>query len=194
MIRVTSSGRSTLWTYAWNKWLEYPVVGMGGASFGLDQNKFPSRSAHNLMIQMVGEWGVIGYIYLGVISIFIGFILRYRYSIPPFLVAGVIAIVVDSMFSAILIYPLLMFVCANFFTLTLAYCPRENKRILPQKIIFMKKTFYLLALFFSVYTILNIHWGDIFCVGCKSMDEFHAPRFWEHGRALHLQSTNKDSN
>lgn len=194
MIRVTSSGRSTLWSYAWEKWLQYPIVGMGGASFGLDQKNFSSRSAHNVVIQLVGEWGVIGYIYLGIIGVFIGFILKYRNNIPPFLLAGTIAIMVDSMFSAILIYPLLMFVCANFFALTLAYCPRENEIRLSQKFIYTQKSFYLFALFFSVYTIFNIHGNDILCMGCKSMDEFHAPRFWEYGRTLHLQPMNKDSN
>ncbi len=187
VVRVTTSGRSELWLYAYEKWISSPILGIGGASFGLDQTDFISRSAHNLIIQMIGEWGILGFSYLCIIGTFVATAFKYKNNIPPFLMAGLIAILVDSMFSAVLVYPLLMFVCANLFALTLAYCPRTHRDKLSKNFNLSQKIFYIVIFVFSVSTIIIIHGQDFLCIGCTSIDEFHGPRFWEYGRSLNLQ-------
>ena len=80
-----SSGRGRLWKYSWNAFQEAPIYGHGNGGFPLAYShvaKLPpgffAPSAHNLWLNALVEYGVIGFILLNcVIVLFIALAARY---------------------------------------------------------------------------------------------------------------------
>jgi len=116
LIDSLSSGRGTLWKYAWNAFLESPIYGHGNGSFPLAYLKaaslppgFFALSAHNLWLNILVEYGLIGFVLFNFILIlFILQIKNYllirdtaRIDIPDAYIAGILAFIshhlVDSM-------------------------------------------------------------------------------------------------
>ena len=73
------SGRSTIWMFSWEAFLEKPIWGQGIVSFPIDYTRLAALppgvlvpSAHNLWLQIGADYGLIGLIFMGfVVSLLI---------------------------------------------------------------------------------------------------------------------------
>lgn len=193
LFRSSSSGRLDLWKYALEKWIENPLTGVGGGSFNYNVDVYRVMSPHNVMIQLISEWGLAGFTFLFFICSIVFFIYKNRESIHPLLYAVIIAVCLDANFTGALIHPIQMLTILCIFSFVLANIPKKyHYDSVALNGIFKK--WCLSAFVFAVLSIVFVHGSDFICMGCVSVDEFHAPRFWEYGRALHLQPMNEDSN
>ena len=70
------SGRGTIWKYSWQAFTDEPIIGQGIAAFPISYTRLAqlppgdyAPSAHNLLLQVAVDYGLIGFIFLGVMLI-----------------------------------------------------------------------------------------------------------------------------
>ena len=182
--RASSSGRIDLWMKAWNTWLENPISGVGGNHFLLQQPYTVIAHPHNIWLKFLSEWGFSVFLFTGLI-IALYFSLKHKIKhIPPLLLAGTIAILINSMLSGSFLYPVSQITSLCVLAYTLSFCLRLNTA--PSDANLMKYLWMLLIILFSS-TLLWIHGQDLVCKDCISIDWEGAPAFWDSGRPLHLE-------
>lgn len=100
IVRFTSSGRIYIWEKALENWLHYPVFGRPV------QNEYSSvLHTHNFFLELLSNYGVIGFAVLFVFAYLLYPIWKYRKHINPIALAGTIAIIINSLLSGSMIYP-----------------------------------------------------------------------------------------
>lgn len=182
--RASSSGRIDLWMKAWNTWLENPILGVGGNHFLLQQPYTVIAHPHNIWLKFLSEWGVSAFILTGLIIALCINIKQKIPKIPPLLLAGTIAILINSMLSGSFLYPVsqITSLCLLAYTLSFGLAPNTTPLAKnPTKYLWI----FLIILFSS--TLLWIHGQDLVCKDCISIDWEGAPAFWDSGRPLHLE-------
>ena len=117
LIDSFSSGRGTLWMYSWKAFLESPIYGHGNAGFPIAYSRaanlppgFFAPSAHNLWLDALVEYGVIGFVFFNsIIVLFFVQLTRYlSKTTTPMLrytdayVAGVLAFLAHQFFDSML--------------------------------------------------------------------------------------------
>ena len=182
--RASSSGRIDLWLKAFNTWLESPILGVGGNHFLLQQPYTVIAHPHNIWLKFLSEWGLSVFLLTGLIIALYIHINQKIPQIPPLLLAGTIAILINSMLSGSLLYPVSQITSLCVLSYTLSFCLRPNTA--PSDTNSMKYLWMLLIILFSS-TILSSHGQDIICNNCISIDREGAPAFWDSGRPLHLE-------
>ena len=185
IVRTSSSGRIELWQKAIQIWLENPILGIGGNHFSLQTPTLVPAHPHNIFFKFLAEWGVTTFFVLFIIFMICQKIYKYRNNIPILLIAGLVAIVVNSLLSGSFIYPVSQLLNFWFFALILSFFPvyqttKNNFYFNYQKIL------WIFLSILSVIAILYVHGQDILCYPCISIDEYGAPNFWDQGRAIHL--------
>ncbi len=183
--RASSSGRIDLWMKAWNTWLENPILGVGGNHFLLQQPYTVIAHPHNIWLKFLSEWGVSAFILTGLIIALCINIKQKIPKIPPLLLAGTIAILINSMLSGSFLYPVsqITSLCLLAYTLSFGLAPNTTPLAKnPTKYLWI----FLIILFSSI--LLVVHGQDIICKDCISSDFEGAPSFWDAGRPLHLES------
>ena len=181
--RASSSGRIDLWMKAWNTWLENPILGVGGNHFLLQQPYTVIAHPHNIWLKFLSEWGISAFIFIGLIITLWMSLKQKIPSIPPILMAGTIATLINSMLSGSFLYPVSQITSLCMLAYTLSFCVNSN--LSTSNTHWMKHLWTLLIIIFSSM-LLWIHGQDLVCKDCISIDWEGAPAFWDSGRPLHL--------
>lgn len=180
--RFSSSRRSDIWLYMFEQWKQNPFWGVGGGH--LAQVEYPyGHHMHNVYMRLIFEWGFVGFVVLIWILSKIYHLLKSNVNIV--LKMGVIAILIDSMFSCNFIYPASQVACVLFFALAFSQLsPKISQNgfnpLLNTKIL------YIGAYLFFVGLVLAYLKQDMQCSGCASHEGRAAPFFWEHGASTNL--------
>nr|EEW99641.2 hypothetical protein HMPREF0014_02067 [Acinetobacter sp. RUH 2624] len=181
VMRVGTSMRTEMWIFVFEQWKEKPWSGVGGGYLSKIQYKY-AHHIHNLYLRLIFEWGIVGYIFLvwmvyQVIKLFLD------KNVLPIAKAGVVAVLVDAMFSGSMVYPVSQMACILF----LAFAFSQIKSASNLKI-FTMKTKILIGLWGALFLYITIMFlgQDLTCWGCMSYAGRMAPNFWEYGGTQHL--------
>ena len=208
LLRTGSSGRDGLWNKALELWQSHPIFGVGGDNFVVTNPWLLNGHPHNIPLQLISEWGVAGLLAMLLLAPILIQIYRHRQILPAFAVASIIAVTIDAFMSGILVYPLSQMLGLWSLAWSISLLPTHafqpvsltslnNKKYNVsslQKLLtspwinwqFMLKIISVIA----ILAMLAVHGQDIICNQCTSIDPDNAPRFWQYGRALHLESLN----
>lgn len=202
--RTDSSLRNELWSKALHLWQMHPIFGAGGDSFALSEPWRLNAHPHNILIQLISEWGFAGILAVCLLIPLAIQIFRNRKTLPAFAMAAVAAICVNASVSGALVYPLSQTLGLWSLAWLISLLPKQHAEVLQDNTLhgytikFQIKrssslfpwqlTFKVMAVL-AITVMLSVHGRDIICSHCRSLDIENAPRFWQHGRALHLEST-----
>ncbi len=182
VIRAGTSMRAEMWTFVFEQWKEKPWSGVGGGYLSKIQYKY-GHHIHNLYLRLIFEWGIVGCIFLVWMIYQVIKLFRDKNTLP-IAKAGVVAILVDAMFSGSMVYPASQMVCILF--LAFAFSQRQqSKEYLKYPYRLTKLLIALWGVVFIYITIVYLG-QDIMCWGCGSYDGRMAPNFWFYGAAEHL--------
>ncbi|MDX8274016.1 O-antigen ligase family protein [Acinetobacter pittii] len=182
VIRVGTSMRSEMWSFVFEQWKEKPWSGVGGGYLSEIQYKY-GHHIHNLYLRLIFEWGIVGCIFLVWMIYQVIKLFRDKNALP-IAKAGVVAILVDAMFSGSMVYPASQMACILF--LAFAFSQRQqSKEYLKYPYRLTKLLIALWGVVFIYITIVYLG-QDIMCWGCGSYDGRMAPNFWFYGAAEHL--------
>lgn len=178
--RVDTSGRHQLWINAFECWKYNPFFGCG--FYQIDGFRNLSAHPHNFFIQILTEIGIFGSIFFILIVTTILRVIDWKSRKCFFVLAALIAIIIDLSFSGIHIYPITQVALLWFFVFLLKNddfvisvktkercCEIKNKKY---------KLFFLLLLlsiayFFTIYIFeMDVNYNNF---------PTTPPRFWEYG-------------
>jgi O-antigen ligase len=198
-LRGGSSGRYELWVKCLTLWRQHPLLGVGGDNFVTSNPWLLNGHPHNIPLQFVSEYGFAGLLILFLLVPIATQIFKHRKVLPAFAIAAVIAVMFDSLCSGVLVYPLSQTLGLWSFAWLIAMLPtRAVNAAQPvhhvdsdtvdriQTSNLWHVMFKIIALL-AIVAMLVIHGNDMICVKCTSIDDYNAPRFWQYGRALHLE-------
>lgn len=185
--RYSSSYRSDIWLYMFEQWKLNPFWGVGGGY--LAQVQYPyGHHMHNAYLRLIFEWGFIGLV--GLIWILNKMYSLMKSNVNVALKMGVLAILIDAMFSGNFIYPASQVACALF--LALAFSQQDQMKFennefqnTTQQYLNTKTLYIACYLFFVVIVFVYLRY-DMLCFGCSSDEGRAAPFFWEHGASQML--------
>lgn len=180
--RFSTSYRYEIWVYMFEKWLESPLLGIGGGYLAEHHFKY-GHHMHNVYLRFIFEWGVLGIFIL--VYIFYKLYYLFKSSISIALKMGVLAILIDAAFSGNFIYPASQVACVLFFAIAFSEMRIINANQNKKKYYSSKILVVLYGIAFTVITIFFIG-QDFLCFQCSSMDGRAAPYFWEHGGSQRL--------
>lgn len=182
VIRAGTSMRAEMWSFVFEHWKEKPWSGVGGGYLSEIQYKY-GHHVHNLYLRLIFEWGIVGCIFLVWMIYQVIKLFRDKNALP-IAKAGLIAILVDAMFSGSMVYPASQMACILF--LAFAFSQRQQSKEYLKYPYRLSKL--LIALWGAVFIYITIVYlgQDIMCWGCGSYDGRMAPNFWFYGAAEHL--------
>ena len=192
LIRAGSSERVEIWQKSIHLWQQHPFLGTGGNSFLLNPPYMTQGHPHNIAFQLLSEWGITGVLALLLLIPLIVLIIKKQNTLPTFVLASILALAVNAMLSGTLIYPVSQLLALWPLAWIISLLPIStinpsiSNKALPSNFLSINTTFKILA-GAAVVAILSIHGHDMFCNNCMSTDWEGAPRFWDAGRALHLE-------
>lgn len=184
VLRAGTSLRAEMWFYMFEQWKLDPIWGVGGGHLSKIQYPY-GHHIHNFYLRLIFEWGGIGLLFL-LWMFYQIFLLLKDQSVHMLLKAGIVAILVDAMFSGNMVYPLSQIACILF--VAFAFSQRsiiQYQEISSYKILSTK----ILIIFFSIlflYLSYSFFLQDLTCWNCGSNIGRMAPNFWFHGGAEHL--------
>lgn len=182
LIRSGTSGRTELWEKAIKLWSEQPIWGIGGNHFSLYPPNYISAHPHNILIQWFSEWGLAGVLVFLLLCPLVYTVFKYRCNISPFILAAVVALAVNALFSGVLVYPVSQILALFPLAWAMAQLPTAQTTYHYKTI---SPSIKILIVVISI-ALLSVHYKDLFCKDCMSADWHGAPRFWDAGRASHL--------
>ncbi|MGN5725615.1 O-antigen ligase family protein [Acinetobacter calcoaceticus] len=184
VIRAETSLRAEMWSFVFEQWKEKLWSGVGGGYLSKIQYKY-AHHMHNLYLRLIFEWGIVGCIFLvwmiyRVVRLFID------KNVVPIAKAGVVAVLVDAMFSGSMVYPASQMACILF----LAFAFSQMKLAVNFKS-YIPMIKILISLWGAVFLYITIMYlgQDLTCWGCTSYVGRMAPSFWFYGGTEHLVST-----
>lgn len=184
VMRTGTSMRAEIWKFVFEQWKEKPWSGVGGGYLSKIQYKY-AHHMHNLYLRLIFEWGIVGCIFLvwmiyKVVRLFID------KNVLPIAKAGVVAVLVDAMFSGSMVYPASQMACILF----LAFAFSQMKLSINLKP-YNPMAKILISLWGAVFLYITIMYlgQDLTCWGCASYVGRMAPNFWFYGGTEHLVST-----
>ena len=178
--RFTTSKRYEIWGFMYQNWKNNPVWGVGGGFLAKEQYMYGHHS-HNLFLRLIFEWGIIG---IGIVLfLFYQIYILFKSKVDPILKMGVLAILIDAMFSGNFIYPASQVICIFFIIVTFS----NMKLAKYEGSLVLSKTVILCYIGLFTYLLFNFLWVDITCMGCSSEVGRAAPFFWDHGGSEHLE-------
>ncbi|EXI15487.1 O-Antigen ligase family protein, partial [Acinetobacter sp. 723929] len=182
VMRVGTSMRAEMWSFVFEQWKEKPWSGVGGGYLSEIQYKY-GHHIHNLYLRLIFEWGIVGCIFLVWMIYQVVKLFRDKDALP-ITKAGLIAILVDAMFSGSMVYPASQMACILFLAFAFSQ-PEQSKEYLKYP---YRATKLLIALWGSLFFYITIMYlgQDLMCWGCGSYIGRMAPNFWFYGAAEHL--------
>ena len=188
--RFTTSKRYEIWEFMYQNWKNNPIWGVGGGFLAKEQYMYGHHS-HNLFLRLIFEWGIIG---VGIVFFLLYQIyILFKSKADPILKMGVLAILIDAMFSGNFIYPASQVICVFFIIVTcsnMKLTEHERSLVLSKTVkgsLVLSKTVILCYMGLFTYLVFNFLWMDITCMGCSSEVGRAAPFFWDHGSSEHLE-------
>ncbi|MBH8249433.1 O-antigen ligase family protein [Acinetobacter baumannii] len=188
VLRTGTSLRAEMWKFVFEQWKQHPFTGVGGGYLSKIQYAY-GHHIHNLYLRLIFEWGVIGFIFLiWMLYQLIGLFKDRAVSLV--LKAGVIAVLVDAMFSGNMVYPASQIACILF--IALAFSQRHHIGDFTSAFSIWS-TKVLVGMWGILFLYIAIvHFGqDLSCWNCGSYGGRMAPNFWEYGGAEHLISSDQ---
>jgi len=181
VMRIGTSMRAEMWKFVFEQWKEKPWTGVGGGYLSEIQYKY-GHHIHNLYLRLIFEWGIVGCIFLvwmiyQVVRLFID------NKVLPIAKAGVVAILVDAMFSGSMVYPASQIACVLF--MAFAFSQMKLDANFKDSLMITKILISLWGALFLYITIIYLG-QDLACWGCASYVGRMAPNFWFYGGAAHL--------
>jgi len=182
VMRAGTSMRVEMWSFIFEQWKETPWFGVGGGYLSKIQYKY-GHHMHNLYFRLIFEWGMGGCIFL-VWMIYQLIRLFIDKNVLPIAKAGVVAILVDAMFSGSMVYPASQIACILF--VGFAFSQRQHSKEYFKY--FYRATKLLISLWGALFLYITIMYlgQDLICWGCGSYTGRMAPNFWFYGAAEHL--------
>lgn len=191
VLRLSTSYRSDLWGGLVNSWFQSPWFGIGGAQFGRHDDHPIAMHPHNIALQWLGEYGLLGAGTIVVVGFLLYRLIRIHDRIPPFCLGGLIACVINSLFSGAFVYPLsqLLIVWMAGWALE-SYWKRSADASVPAAAPAMTPMARVPIALVSVSLLIGmwtVHGRDLLSLQ-SSNDSGNAspPRFWQRGAVLHL--------
>lgn len=191
LIRTDSSERLEIAKKSLNLWLQHPVLGVGGDHFLISNPYMKQGHPHNIPLQWIAEWGIAGFLTLFLLIPFIYLVFKHKNNLNKFLIAACLAVIINSLLSGSMIYPVSQIIGTWCLAWLIALLPLHkptliSSSVIGQLIIPKPQTLFKLFSIAAIFSILYVHGMDILCMQCESIDNVNAPRFWGAGRALHL--------
>lgn len=180
--RYSSSGRIDLWEKALAVWLDNPVLGVGGANFVNNPPMLFYAHPHNLILQWLAEWGIVGVLLTVGLCILSYKIICMRRTIPPFILGFFIAFLVNVLLSGTMIYPLSQTLNLWGLALIVSYLLKENHLLINQKTLSIGMGVLLLSFMWIVIYMVMTQRIEI------SEAERFAPRLWLDGTTPFLSN------
>lgn len=180
--RYTSSHRSEIWLYMFELWTQNPFRGVGGGYLAQIEHPY-AHHMHNVYLRLIFEWGLVGCVVLIWILSKIYDLLKSNVNVV--LKMGVIAILIDGMFSGNFIYPASQVACVLFLSLAFSQLPQKVSEHDSAQFL-NTKTLYIMTYLFFVVLVFAYLKEDMQCVGCSSKQGRAAPFFWEYGASTNL--------
>lgn len=187
LIRSGSSNRLALWNGSLQYWSEHFLLGMGGANFIYFDRSINYQQVahpHNIILQLLVEWGVIGTVICLLILLFYYQLFRQHVKIPVILFMGLIAFFINSLLSGAYIYPisqLSMLVFISFTSIQFMQFDRDvNEKII--KIHSSSLGIISIAVIFLLIS------SSVFLdkKNISNNIESWGPRFWSNAYAIYL--------
>ncbi|WP_273777594.1 O-antigen ligase family protein [Acinetobacter sp. GSS19] len=189
ILRTGSSLRAEMWLFMFEQWKQDPFWGVGGGY--LAKIGYPyGHHIHNFYLRMIFEWGVIGLIFL--LWAFYKVVLLFKdKSVNIILKTGLIALLVDAIFSGNMVYPLSQISCILFISFIFSQRYLNKEKIIFNAELWTSKLFFIVWGSIFIYITLIYFYQDLTCWGCISSGGRMAPNFWEFGAAGHLTYSNQ---
>ncbi|MDR6534739.1 O-antigen ligase family protein [Variovorax soli] len=191
VFRLTTSYRSNLWDGAVESWIRSPLMGIGGDQFGRHDGLVIAMHPHNIALQWIGEYGLLGTGVVVLVGVFVYRLVRGHRRVPPFCLGALIACVMNSLLSGAFIYPLsqLLIIWTAGWALAryrkhstsaaaAAAAPGEN--VATRAPIMLVSAALLTGMW-------AVHGGDVLSrASSNDSGSTSPPRFWQRGAVLHL--------
>ncbi|EHU2779563.1 O-antigen ligase domain-containing protein, partial [Acinetobacter baumannii] len=168
------------------QWKQHPFTGVGGGYLSKIQYAY-GHHIHNLYLRLIFEWGIIGLIFcIWMLTQLIG--LFKDKTVSLILKVGVIAVLVDAMFSGSMVYPASQIACVLFIAFTFSH-----RELTSSSQYSSRSTKILIALWGVLFLYITIMYlgQDLTCWSCGSYGGRMAPNFWFYGGAEHLVPASK---
>ena len=179
LLRTTSSSRYELWMNAYRCWLQNPLVGCG--FYQLDDPNRLNAHPHNLLLQVLSEFGLIGLSFLAFIIFTILKNINWKSQHSYFVFAVLLAVSIDLSFSGVHIYPVTQIALLWLFVFLLKNPVFSHTHYFSNKA--TSTQFYTSII---IYGILTLIFGYLL-FNSSVMTEAGisgSPRFWENGYTL----------
>ncbi|EPL6201016.1 O-antigen ligase family protein, partial [Acinetobacter baumannii] len=186
VIRTGTSLRAEMWKFVFKQWKQHPFTGVGGGYLSKIQYAY-GHHIHNLYLRLIFEWGIIGLIFcIWMLTQLIG--LFKDKTVSLILKVGVIAVLVDAMFSGSMVYPASQIACVLFIAFTFSH-----RELTSSSQYSSRSTKILIALWGVLFLYITIMYlgQDLTCWSCGSYGGRMAPNFWFYGGAEHLVPASK---
>ncbi|MBT2300794.1 O-antigen ligase family protein [Variovorax paradoxus] len=191
VFRLSTSSRSDLWGGLVESWARSPWVGIGGDQFGRHDGLVIAMHPHNIALQWIGEYGFLGVGTVVLIGLLLYRSIRGHRWIPPFCLGGLLACVMNSLFSGAFVYPLSQLLimwmagwalaCYRKRSIDTAAAAAAPAAKLRSRAPIMLVSAMLLAGMWAV------HGRDLLSrQSSNDSGNVSPPRFWQRGAVLHL--------
>lgn len=174
--RYSSSGRVELWEKALVIWLDNPVLGVGGANFVTNPPMLFYAHPHNIILQWLSEWGLVGAVLTVGLCILSYKIICMRRIIPAFILGFFIAFLVNVLLSGTMVYPLSQTLNLWGIALVGSYLQKEDRLlpITPKPLSIGMGAFLLSFIWIIIYIVCTQQ------IEISEVERF-APRLWLDG-------------
>lgn len=118
VIRGDDFARWKMWIGSFYTWLDNPILGIGGGNFILQDNTVSLNFGHphNLFVQLVVEWGIVGITLVLMILLMFYQLIRNRHKVSPILFGGCFALLFNALLSGAFVYPISQILTVFFFS------------------------------------------------------------------------------
>lgn len=189
VLRAGSSGRLDMWLASVDVWRQHWLFGIGGANFVFLEREVNSQNLghiHNLALQLVLEWGLLGLcVLLLAVHLFYRLIKLHASTLPVVLLAGMVAIVFNTLLSGMHIYPSSQMAMVFFLAYILSLINKKTQLKLDNSNRVLALTHLATMCFvFCLVCLLSLVLPSR--QGLQPLEQSHGPRFWSNSYSVGL--------
>lgn len=181
--RESSSGRIELWIDGLTCWLQHPIMGCG--FYQLKQYPSPYAHPHNIFIQVLTETGLIGLSFLLFTVFRIVKHISWNFKKNFFVIAALLAVVIDTSLSGIHVYPVTQMALLWLFVFLLKNPAFEHAKYFNQEPPSVSHSQQLFSLLIYILIAAWFVYLGIQAFGFPEDMSMTPPRFWVYGYKLY---------